>query len=109
MGSKTRARTAMQAAGVPIVPGTTEPVASVDEVLALGAEVGYPLIVKAAAGGGGKGMKLVESPDGGRARARFRADARVRSTSPTAACTSSATSRIRGTSRCRCWRTPTGT
>ncbi len=63
MGSKTRARTAMQAAGVPIVPGTTEPVASVDEVLALGAEVGYPLIVKAAAGGGGKGMKLVESPD----------------------------------------------
>jgi len=63
MGSKTEARTAMQAAGVPIIPGATEPVETVAEVLRLGAEVGYPLIVKAAAGGGGKGMKLVASPD----------------------------------------------
>jgi acetyl-CoA/propionyl-CoA carboxylase, biotin carboxylase, biotin carboxyl carrier protein len=63
MGSKTEARTAMQAAGVPIIPGATEPVETVAEVLRLGEEVGYPLIVKAAAGGGGKGMKLVGSPD----------------------------------------------
>jgi acetyl-CoA/propionyl-CoA carboxylase, biotin carboxylase, biotin carboxyl carrier protein len=63
MGSKTEARTAMQAAGVPIIPGATDPVETVEEVLRLGDEVGYPLIVKAAAGGGGKGMKLVESPD----------------------------------------------
>jgi acetyl-CoA/propionyl-CoA carboxylase biotin carboxyl carrier protein len=63
MGSKTRARTAMRAAGVPIIPGATEPVESVEEVLRLGEEVGYPLIVKAAAGGGGKGMKLVAAPD----------------------------------------------
>jgi acetyl-CoA/propionyl-CoA carboxylase biotin carboxyl carrier protein len=63
MGNKTAARTTMRGAGVPIVPGTTEPVTSVQEILALGAELGYPLIVKAAAGGGGKGMKLVESPD----------------------------------------------
>ncbi len=63
MGSKTRARTAMRDAGVPIIPGATDPVESVDEVLRLGEDVGYPLIVKAAAGGGGKGMKLVESPD----------------------------------------------
>src|SRR5688572_21014520 len=62
MGSKTRARTAMQEAGVPIIPGATDPVESVDEVLRLGEEVGYPLIVKAAAGGGGKGMKLVVAP-----------------------------------------------
>ncbi|HUP32516.1 MAG TPA: acetyl-CoA carboxylase biotin carboxylase subunit [Gaiellaceae bacterium] len=62
MGSKTEARTAMRAAGVPIVPGATEPVEAVAEVLRLGEEVGYPLIVKAAAGGGGKGMKLVASP-----------------------------------------------
>jgi acetyl-CoA/propionyl-CoA carboxylase biotin carboxyl carrier protein len=62
MGSKTEARTAMRAAGVPIVPGATEPVETVAEVLRLGEEVGYPLIVKAAAGGGGKGMKLVGSP-----------------------------------------------
>src|SRR5262249_7032798 len=53
MGSKTRARTAMQQAGVPIIPGTTEPVGSVEELLALGDEFGYPLLIKAAAGGGG--------------------------------------------------------
>jgi acetyl-CoA/propionyl-CoA carboxylase biotin carboxyl carrier protein len=64
MGSKTRARQAMQAAGVPIIPGTTDPVGSVDELLALGDELGYPLLIKAAAGGGGKGMEEVHSPDG---------------------------------------------
>jgi acetyl-CoA/propionyl-CoA carboxylase biotin carboxyl carrier protein len=64
MGSKTRARQAMQAAGVPIIPGTTEPVGSIDELLALGDELGYPLLIKAAAGGGGKGMEEVHGPDG---------------------------------------------
>ncbi len=63
MGSKTRARQVMKAAGVPIIPGTTEPVGSPAEVAALGAELGYPLLLKAAAGGGGKGMKVVRSPD----------------------------------------------
>jgi acetyl-CoA/propionyl-CoA carboxylase biotin carboxyl carrier protein len=63
MGHKTAARTRMQEAGVPIIPGTTDPVESVDEVVALGAEIGYPLLIKAAAGGGGKGMKVVASPD----------------------------------------------
>ena len=62
MGSKTRARAAMQAAGVPIIPGAVDPVETVAEVCRLGDEVGYPLIVKAAAGGGGKGMKLVAEP-----------------------------------------------
>ena len=62
MGNKTAARTAMQAAGVPIIPGTTEPLASVEELLALGEELGYPLLIKAAAGGGGKGMEAVEAP-----------------------------------------------
>jgi acetyl-CoA/propionyl-CoA carboxylase biotin carboxyl carrier protein len=63
MGNKTAARTAMQNAGVPIIPGTTDPVGSVDEVLALGEEIGYPLLIKAAAGGGGKGMEVVDAPD----------------------------------------------
>jgi len=63
MGNKTAARTAMQQAGVPIIPGTTDPVDSVDELLALGDEIGYPLLIKAAAGGGGKGMEVVEAPD----------------------------------------------
>ncbi len=64
MGDKTAARTAMRQAGVPIIPGTTDPVGSVDELLRLGEELGYPLLIKAAAGGGGKGMEVVESPDG---------------------------------------------
>jgi acetyl-CoA/propionyl-CoA carboxylase, biotin carboxylase, biotin carboxyl carrier protein len=63
MGNKTAARTAMRGAGVPIIPGTTDPVRSVDELLALGDEIGYPLLIKAAAGGGGKGMEVVERPD----------------------------------------------
>src|ERR1700760_989164 len=54
MGSQTRARQARQAAGVPITPGTTDPVGSAAEVVALGEEIGYPLLIKAAAGGGGK-------------------------------------------------------
>jgi len=62
MGEKTRARTAMRAVGVPIIPGTTDPVDSVDELLALGDSIGYPLLIKAAAGGGGKGMEVVNAP-----------------------------------------------
>ncbi len=62
MGSKTAARAAMRAAGVPIVPGAVDPVGSAGEVVALGEEIGYPLIIKAAAGGGGKGMEIVGEP-----------------------------------------------
>ncbi len=62
MGSKTAARRAMADAGVPIVPGTTEPVATPEAVIALGDELGWPIAIKAAAGGGGKGLKLVRSP-----------------------------------------------
>ena len=72
MGSKTRARQAMQAAGVPIIPGTTDPVGSAEEVVALGDEIGYPLLIKAAAGGGGKGMKVVASAGRGGAGLRVR-------------------------------------
>ncbi len=64
MGSKTRARQAMQVAGVPIIPGTTDPVGSVEELLALADELGYPLLIKAAAGGGGKGMEEVHGSEG---------------------------------------------
>jgi acetyl-CoA/propionyl-CoA carboxylase biotin carboxyl carrier protein len=63
MGSKTAARERMQAAGVPIIPGTTEPAATVDEVLAVGAAIGYPIAIKASAGGGGKGFKIASSAD----------------------------------------------
>ncbi len=63
MGSKTAARERMAAAGVPVVPGTTEPVTSAEEVLRLGEELGWPLAIKASAGGGGKGLKVVRGPD----------------------------------------------
>jgi acetyl-CoA/propionyl-CoA carboxylase biotin carboxyl carrier protein len=63
MGNKTAARTAMQVAGVPIIPGTTDPVGSVEELIAHGHEIGYPLLIKAAAGGGGKGMEEVHDPE----------------------------------------------
>jgi acetyl-CoA/propionyl-CoA carboxylase biotin carboxyl carrier protein len=64
MGSKTRARELMQAAGVPIVPGTTEPVASVDAARELIADtIGYPVAVKAAGGGGGKGFRVALGED----------------------------------------------
>jgi acetyl-CoA/propionyl-CoA/long-chain acyl-CoA carboxylase, biotin carboxylase, biotin carboxyl carrier protein len=63
MGSKTAAREQMRAAGVPIVPGTTEPVTTAEEVVRLGDGLGWPLAIKAAAGGGGKGLKVVAGPD----------------------------------------------
>jgi acetyl-CoA/propionyl-CoA carboxylase, biotin carboxylase, biotin carboxyl carrier protein len=63
MGSKTEARAAMKAAGVPIIPGTIDPVTSAEAVVAVGEEIGYPLLIKAKAGGGGKGMELVTAPD----------------------------------------------
>lgn len=59
MGSKTASRQLMAAAGVPIVPGTTEPLASVEEAEQVAAEIGFPVMLKAAAGGGGKGMRRV--------------------------------------------------
>jgi acetyl-CoA/propionyl-CoA carboxylase biotin carboxyl carrier protein len=63
MGSKVAARELMKSAGVPIVPGTTDPVESVEAVVRLGEEFGWPVAIKAAAGGGGKGFKVVGSPE----------------------------------------------
>ncbi len=59
MGEKTAARTRMRDAGVPIIPGTTEAIAGPDDIARLGDEIGFPLLIKAAAGGGGKGMRVV--------------------------------------------------
>jgi len=61
MGSKTSARRAAIAAGAPVVPGTTEALASLEEARETARTVGYPLMLKAVAGGGGKGMRLVAS------------------------------------------------
>ena len=63
MGSKIAARERMRAAGVAVVPGTTEPASSVEDVLEAAAEIGYPIAVKASAGGGGKGLRIARSAD----------------------------------------------
>ena len=62
MGSKIEARERMRAAGVPIIPGVTEAVESAEEVRRLGDELGWPIAIKASAGGGGKGLKVVRDP-----------------------------------------------
>ncbi|MDX1566742.1 MAG: acetyl-CoA carboxylase biotin carboxylase subunit [Longimicrobiales bacterium] len=62
MGDKTEARTRMKNAGVPIVPGLTEPVDDADAASDAATDLGFPVLLKAAAGGGGKGMRVVEEP-----------------------------------------------
>ncbi|GAA0611554.1 acetyl-CoA carboxylase biotin carboxylase subunit [Virgibacillus siamensis] len=63
MGSKIEARKAMKAAGVPVVPGTEDAVASADEAIEIAKDIGYPIMLKASAGGGGIGMQVVRSDD----------------------------------------------
>jgi acetyl-CoA carboxylase, biotin carboxylase subunit len=63
MGVKTTARRNMQAAGVPTVPGSADPIVDEAEARALAERIGYPVMIKAAAGGGGKGMKRCDRPD----------------------------------------------
>ena len=63
MGVKTEARKIMADAGVPIVPGTKEPVAGLEEVRRVAAEIGYPIMLKALAGGGGKGIRIVRKKE----------------------------------------------
>lgn len=60
MGNKSKARNTMIAAGVPVIPGTKEPVYNAEEGKKFADSIGYPVIIKAVSGGGGKGMRLVE-------------------------------------------------
>ncbi|HMB93483.1 MAG TPA: acetyl-CoA carboxylase biotin carboxylase subunit [Rhodothermales bacterium] len=62
MGDKTAARAIMEEAGVPMAPGTTDAIDDRDEAARIADDIGYPVIIKAAAGGGGKGMRVVEDP-----------------------------------------------
>jgi len=63
MGSKTKARQVMDCAGVPVVPGTSRGLESFEQAQEAAARIGYPVMLKAAAGGGGKGMRLVHAPE----------------------------------------------
>lgn len=61
MGDKVEARRTMTAAGVPILPGSPDPIESTEEAIKLAKKIGFPVIIKAAAGGGGRGMRIVRS------------------------------------------------
>jgi len=101
LGEKTKARSVMQEAGVPVVPGTTEPVDDAEEVRELGDKFGYPIAIKAEGGGGGRGMKIVPAARP-KSRTPSRApSARARRTSATTRSTSRSTSTRQSTSRCR--------
>ena len=63
MGDKVEARRAMQAAGVPILPGSPEPLENEEDARRIALEIGFPVIIKAAAGGGGRGMRIVRAAD----------------------------------------------
>ena len=63
MGSKVAARARMRDAGIPIVPGSVDPVDRVEGTLSIADEIGYPVAIKASAGGGGKGLKIARSAD----------------------------------------------
>jgi acetyl-CoA carboxylase biotin carboxylase subunit len=63
VGDKSVARRLMASAGLPMLPGTTEPVDTVEQAAEIAAEIGYPVIIKAAAGGGGRGITVVHRPE----------------------------------------------
>lgn len=63
MGNKSHARKTMMEAGVPVVPGTKEPVYEAEEGAAIAEEIGYPVMIKASSGGGGKGMRIALDPE----------------------------------------------
>lgn len=63
MGNKQEARNTMTAAGVPVVPGSTDPLTDAEAGAKIAEKIGYPVIVKAALGGGGKGMRVAETPE----------------------------------------------
>lgn len=63
MGNKAEARNTMIAAGIPVIPGSTEPIYDAETGAEIAASIGYPVIVKAALGGGGKGMRVAYTPE----------------------------------------------
>jgi len=63
MGNKSQARKTMMEAGVPVVPGTKEPVFDADEAMKQAKEIGYPVMIKASSGGGGKGMRVARNEE----------------------------------------------
>ncbi len=107
MGDKARARRVMKKAGVPVLPGSDGPIESEDKALKIAREIGYPVIVKATAGGGGRGMRVVRAPGNWRMRSRRRSR-RPKPRSASGTSTSRSTSTRRGTSSSRSSAIPRG-
>ena len=108
MGDKTAARQLMKEAGVPMAPGTTDAIDDADRAAEIAKDIGYPVLIKAAAGGGGKGMRIVHDPASSSAPCAAPA-VRPSRRSATGACSSRSTSRSRATSSSRSWPTSTET
>ena len=109
VGDKATARDLMQKAGLPLLPGTVDPVNTVDEAREIADGIGYPVIIKAVAGGGGRGMNVVYSESRAADALPDRLARRRRRCSRTRPSTSSATSRRRTTPRCSSSATRTAT
>ena len=109
MADKIRAKQTVMAAGVPVVPGRTEPGMTDDQVTDAAVAVGFPVLLKPSAGGGGKGMRVVRAKERAARRDRRRPPRGDATPSATTPCWSSGTSGTPGTSRCRCSVTRTAT
>ena len=86
LGDKIEAKLLAEQAGVPVAPWSGGPVESVEDALAHGEQIGYPLMIKATAGGGGRGMRRVDGPDELAVRVRARAAPRPPRRSATRTC-----------------------
>ena len=109
MGEKEKARATMKKQGVPILPGSDGIIASADEALEWARTVGFPVIVKASAGGGGRGMRIIRDEAGAAESVSTPRNPKLRQPSATAISTWRSSSSARATSSFRCWPTSTAT
>ena len=100
MGDKLHAKEVARSCGVPVIPGSSAPVADVEEAIAIAREAGYPVLLKAAAGGGGRGMRRANSDEELRQYYELVKNEAARPSATTTSLSKN-TSRSPSTSRCR--------
>ena len=105
MGDKVEARIAAEKAGVPVVPGSGGRIDDLDEATEIAERIGFPVMIKAAAGGGGRGIRIAGSTGGVRATAAAGASVRLWPLSAMAGFISRRSSTRPAISKCRCWAT----
>ena len=109
MGDKIQAKVTAKTLGLPLVPGSDGPITSLDEAKKVARDIGYPVLVKAAAGGGGRGMKVAhveEELDAGACHGAHRGQDELRRRHSVSR---EISRRIRAISKCRCWATARAT